>query len=74
MGPIAKAVSDEDVRKSAEYFAGLTPRVWVKVMETATPPKTFVATAGRHRVLSPEGGTEPMGHRIVQIPEDRAAD
>jgi len=70
MGPIAKAVSDEDVRKSAEYFAGLTPRVWVKVVETATPPKTFVATAGRHRVLSPEGGTEPMGHRIVEIPED----
>jgi len=70
MGPIAKAVSDEDVRKSAEYFAGLKPGVWVKVMETATPPKTFVATAGRHRVLSPEGGTEPIGHRIVQIPED----
>jgi len=70
MGPIAKAISDEDVRKSAEYFAGLTPRVWVKVMETATPPKTFVATAGRHRVLSPEGGMEPIGHRIVEIPED----
>src|ERR1019366_8317020 len=70
MGPIAKAVSDEDVRKSAEYFAGLKPGVWVRVIETATPPKTFVATAGRHRVLSPEGGTEPMGHRIVQIPED----
>src|SRR5665213_1897140 len=70
MGPIAKAVSDEDVRKSAEYFAGLKPGVWVRVIETATPPKTFVATAGRHRVLSPEGGTEPMGHRIVEIPED----
>ncbi len=70
MGPIAKAVSDEDVRQAAEYFASLKPRVWVKVIETATPPKTFVATTGRHRVLSPEGGTEPMGHRIVQIPED----
>jgi cytochrome c553 len=70
MGPIAKVVSQEDVRKSAEYFAALKPSPWVKVIETGTPPKTFVATAGRHRVLSPEGGTEPMGHRIVEIPAD----
>jgi cytochrome c553 len=40
------------------------------VFETASPPKTFIATAGRHRVLSPEGGTEPIGHRILEIPED----
>src|SRR6185437_10797215 len=44
--------------------------VWVKVIETATPPKTFIATAGRHRVLHPEGGTEPIGERILEIPED----
>jgi len=76
MGPIAKAVSDEDIRKSAEYFAALKPIPWVKVIETDMPPKTYVATAGRHRVLSPEGGTEPMGHRIVEISVDpqRTAD
>jgi cytochrome c553 len=76
MGPIAKATSEEDIRKSAEYFAALKPIPWVKVIETATPPKTFVATAGRHRVLSPEGGTEPIGHRIIEIPVDpqRTAD
>lgn len=70
MGPIAQVISDEDVRQAAEYFAGLKPRVWVKVIETATPPKTFIATAGRHRVLHPAGGTEPIGRRILQIPED----
>src|SRR5262247_1888813 len=70
MGPIAKAMSDEDVRQAAEYFAALKPRVWVKVIETATPPRTFIATAGRHRVLHPAGGTEPIGQRILQIPED----
>jgi cytochrome c553 len=70
MGPIAKATSDEDIRKSAEYFAALKPIPWAKVVETSTPPKTYVATAGRHRLLSPEGGTEPMGHRIVEIPLD----
>jgi cytochrome c553 len=70
MGPIAKATSDEDIRQAAEYFAGLKPAVWVKVIETATPPRTFIATAGRHRQLHPDGGTEPIGHRILEIPED----
>lgn len=76
MGPIAKATSDEDIRKSAEYFAALTPIPFVKVIETSMPPKTYVATAGRHRVLSPQGGTEPIGHRIIQTPVDpqRTAD
>ena len=70
MGPIAKAISDEDVRKSAEYFAALKPIPFVKVIETGTPPKTYIATAGRHRLLTPGGGTEPIGHRIIQTPED----
>jgi cytochrome c553 len=48
----------------------LKPTVWVKVIETATPPKTFIATAGRHRQLHPDGGTEPIGRRILEIPAD----
>jgi cytochrome c553 len=70
MGPIAKTTSDEDVRQAAEYFAALTPHSWVKVIETATPPKTYIATSGRHRQLHPDGGTEPIGRRILEIPAD----
>jgi cytochrome c553 len=70
MGPIAVATSDEDARQAAEYFAALKPAAWVKVIETATPPKTFIATAGRHRQLHPDGGTEPIGRRILEIPAD----
>ncbi len=70
MGPIAKATSDEDVRRSAEYYAALKPSTFVKVIETATPPKTYVNTAGRHRIPLPGGGTEPIGSRIIQVPED----
>lgn len=70
MGPLAKTTSDEDVREAAEYFAALTPHPFVKVIETATPPKTYIATAGRHRQRHPDGGTEPIGRRILQIPED----
>src|SRR6202023_2318435 len=70
MGPIAKGTSDEDVRQAAEYFAALKPATWVKVIETATPPRTFIATAGRHRQLHPDGGTEPIGRRLLEIPAD----
>src|SRR5579864_5969188 len=76
MGPIAKVVSDEDVRQAAEYFAAIKPIPWVKVIETATPPKTYVSTAARHRLLDPAGGTEPIGQRIIETPVDpvRTAD
>jgi cytochrome c553 len=70
MGPIARATSDEDVRHAAEYFAAIKPIPFVKVIESATPPKTYVAAAARHRQIVPGGGTEPIGQRIIQIPED----
>ncbi len=70
MGRIAQLTSDEDVREAAEYFAALTPTKFVEVIETATPPKTFIGTQGRHRQLDPDGGTEPIGRRILQIPAD----
>jgi cytochrome c553 len=70
MTPIAKNVSDEDVRQAAEYFAAVKPIPWVKVIETSTPPKTYVSSDARHRVLDPTGGTEPIGHRIIETPVD----
>jgi len=70
MGPIAKATSEEDVRQAAEYFASIKPIPFVKVIETATPPKTYINAAGRHHIVVPGGGTEPIGHRIIETPED----
>jgi len=70
MGPIAKATSDEDVREAAEYYASIRPRAFVKVIETANPPRTYINAAGRHHIPYPDGSTEPIGHRIIQTPED----
>jgi len=70
MGPIARATSEDDWRQAAEYFAAVKPIRWVKVIETATPPKTYVSAAARHRQIVPGGGTEPIGRRIIEIPED----
>src|SRR5712691_2015085 len=66
---IAKAMSDADVRAASEYFAGLKPGVWTKVVETATVPKTYVGP-GAMRFAAPDGGTEPIGNRIIVLPQD----
>ena len=70
MGPIAKMTSDEDVRQAAEYYAAIKPIPWVKVIETSMPPRTYINTAGRHRIPYPDGSTEPIGHRIIETPQD----
>lgn len=65
---VAKAVSDADLKAAAEYFSGLRPKPWIRVIETNTVPKTHVA--GWMLVASEAGATEPIGHRIIEMPED----
>jgi len=69
MTTIAKAITDDEVRSAAEYFASVKPRPWIGVVETDTVPKTYVGP-GNKRLRLPEGGTEPIGNRIIEIPED----
>ena len=70
MNAIAKVTSDEDTRSAAEWFAALKPTTWVKVRESSTVPKSFVSTRGRMRLPLPSGGTEPLGNRIIELPQD----
>jgi cytochrome c553 len=69
---IAKAISDADVRAAGEYFAALKPGVWTKVVETDTVPKNVVGS-GAMRFAALEGGTEPIGNRIIVLPQDPAS-
>ncbi len=69
MNTIARAVSDDEVRQSAEWFAALKPQVFTKVVEAAMAPKTFVGQ-GRMRFAQPGGGMEPIGKRIITVPQD----
>jgi cytochrome c553 len=71
MNGIVQGLSDEEIRKASEWFAGLKPQVWTKVTEAATVPKTFVG-GGRMRFASPDGGTEPIGNRIITLPQDQS--
>lgn len=73
MQTIAQNTPDEDSRAAAEWFASLkpSPTPWVKVVEADTVPKTYLGP-GRMRFAHPDGGTEPIGNRIIMVPQDVA--
>ena len=74
MNTIAMATSDHDVREAARWFASLKTDTlqWTKVVETDTVPKTYLGP-GRMRFVDPDAeGPEPIGHRIITVPEDVA--
>ena len=63
-----KAMSDEEMKTAAEYFASLPVKRWTRVVETETVPKTYFS--GTRRMPLHEGGTEPIGMRVIEVPED----
>ena len=70
MNGISKALSDDEIRQAAEWFASLPRGPFTKVVEQKTVPKTFVGQ-GRMRFLDAAGGTEPIGNRIITLPDDQ---
>ncbi len=68
---IAKAMTPEEIKASAEYFASMPWTPWIKVVETSTVPKTringglFLALDGAEK--------EPIGKRIIEVPENTEA-
>lgn len=69
MTMIAKGMADEEIKAAADYFGGLRMHAWDRVVEASTVSKTFVGP-GNMRFVSKGGGTEPIGARIIVVPED----
>ena len=64
-------VSEEQTRIAAEWFAGLEVIDWIdEVIEADIVPRTYIGD-GRMRHLHPDGGTEPIDNRIIEVPQDR---
>jgi len=68
MVAIARAINDADLKAAAEYFSALKPRPWIRVVESETVPKTRVC--GWILVRDESGGTELIGDRIIEVPEN----
>jgi cytochrome c553 len=72
MQRIAKAISAEDEKQAAEYFASIKgPQLkWIRVVEAANAPKNHVGEGGM-RFHDKEGGTIPIAaNMIYEVPEN----
>ncbi len=69
MNAIARELSDEEIAAAAQWFAKLKVAPWTEVREASVVPKTWVPR-GRMRLAVRDGGTEPLGDRIVTLPRD----
>ncbi len=72
MARFAEAMSIEQIVETTEYYATLPVEPWIDVQETDMVPHTYVGprdiTAPR-----PDGGEEPLGERIIEIPKTAAS-
>ena len=65
---LAKALTDDEVRATAEYFGSMKWTPWIKVVETHTVPKTRIEGG---MFLALEGSEkQPIGQRIIEVPEN----
>jgi cytochrome c553 len=64
----AKAMTDDEIKSAAEYISSMKWTPWIRVVEADTIPKMRIG--GNVFFPIADGGTEPLGNRIVETPED----
>ena len=65
----AKAAYDDEIKAAAAYFSSFPFKKWIRVIEAKAVPKSRIA--GSMHVPTNDG-TEPLGQRIIEMPEDLA--
>jgi cytochrome c553 len=66
----AKAMTDDEIKATAAYFASMKWTPWVKVVETDSVPKTRIAGGMFIPVEGADAGKEAIGARIIEVPEN----
>lgn len=62
------AATDAEIAEAATYFASIKPRSIMKIVESDAAPKTYVT--GWFLAADKTAGTEPLGDRIIEVPDD----
>jgi cytochrome c553 len=65
---VGSKANDQEISAAAKYFSALPRLPWIRVVETKTVPKTQVA--GWMLVASEPAESEPIGQRIIEMPEN----
>lgn len=68
MTALSVAASAAEIDTAAAYFSALRPAANITVVETALVPKSYVT--GWHLAAMPGSEREPIGQRIVEVPEN----
>lgn len=69
MAGFAKALTDQEIKAAAEYFAAIRWTPWIRVVESDMVPKTRIAGGMFIPLEGAEAGREPIGQRIIEVPE-----
>ena len=69
MTAFARTMTDEEIMASARYFAAIPATAWIRVVESATVPKTRPQNGMFLMREGADAGIEPIGERIIEIPE-----
>jgi cytochrome c553 len=64
---IARSLTAEEIKAATEYFASMRWTKWVRAVESDTAPRTRQTLNG---LFIPIEGTEPLGRRIIEVPEN----
>lgn len=68
MRTVAESATDSEINIAAAYFAAISPRASIEVVETVMAPKSYMA--GSFFADLKTGEQEPLGDRILEIPND----
>ena len=69
MSALAKAMSEEEIKQAAEYYAAMRWTPWIRVVEADSIPEAHLEQGGMYIIKGKEP-VEPLGNRIVEAPED----
>ena len=67
----AQAMTDEEIKQAADYFAATKPIPFSKVVETDDVTKSYVGE-GAMRFDTAGDEKEPVGRRIIELPDNEA--
>lgn len=68
MAAFAEGMTADEMLEAANYYGALKATPWIRVVETQRVPKTTVSAGMFLQVAN--GGDEPIGDRLIEVPED----
>jgi cytochrome c553 len=68
MVKLSHSITDDEIKAAAAYFSSFKLKPWIRVVEVEEVPKT--TPAGGMMVVTPNGGKEPIGDRVIEVSEN----